>query len=51
MRDMPYIDAVIVALCRAIDEPNAAEQAIAFDQSLQRSGWSIVKTEPTEPPK
>lgn len=41
-RDMPYIDAVISAFSSSQDEPNAAEQAIAFDASLERSGWVIV---------
>lgn len=44
-RDIPAIDAIIAGFCSSHDEPNAAEQAIAFDQSLERSGWSIVRTE------
>lgn len=44
-RDIPAIDAIIAGFCSSHDEPNAAEQAIAFDQSLERSGWSIVRTD------
>lgn len=44
-RDIPAIDAIIAGFCSSHDEPNAAEQAIAFDQSLERTGWSIVRTE------
>lgn len=50
-RDMPYIDSLIAAMCRAVDQPNAAEQAIALDQSLARSGWAIVPAVEWQPIK
>lgn len=45
MQDMPYIDALIAAQSTSCDEPNAAEWTIAFDASLERSGWAIVPVE------
>jgi len=44
MRDMPYIDALIAAFCTSCDESSAADQAILFDASLEKSGWAIVRT-------
>ena len=42
MRYMPYIDALIAGFCTSCDEQSAADQAIVFDASLEKSGWAIV---------
>jgi hypothetical protein len=48
MRDMPYIDAVIAGFCTSCDEPSSADQAMAFDASLEKSVWAIVPADKIE---